>query len=165
MIKYNRIKTFYLVLISLITEIHMVMLIIRMSNYSSLFNNLTDNFLIPMLTDVSLIVPIAVILCYYYFKAYREKTGIHKKNIYWKFVLCVTVVLLGILLASFLMNDKKVLIWGLYSLFVIFNLFLYYGIVKLTEINQEQIKKYDYIYHSIFGVLLIYNIILGLVFR
>lgn len=165
MIKYNRIKTMCLLLLSFTTEIHTIQFIIKSGIDTSLSDNIMNTFLIPMLTDMTLTVPVVVILCYYFFRAYKEKIGIHNKGSYWRFVLLVILILLIIVLINVLMNDKRLLIWGLYSLIVIFNLLLYYGIVKLTEIRQDKTKQYKMMYKIILGLLFIYNIILWVVIK
>ena len=125
-----------LFLMSIVSEVFAVYTLLKLNILSFLPNDvLLNDLFIPIVTDISLVVPIVSIALYYWLNARKNKLGELNRKSYFGFFLIVLLIIVPI---SLFINFNKIVLWFIYIFFVMLNFLLFYGIVKLTEIKDKE---------------------------
>ena len=137
MVRYDKLKSMGFFLSFALLEVIIIYTIFKLGLFPSLPNESIAAFILSLLTELTLMLPLTVLLISYVIGAFKQRSGIFNEVMYRKFCLVVLVILAGITGIQLVTQSQRVFLWGAYLLIAAMNLWLFYGCVKRAKLTND----------------------------
>ncbi len=137
MVRYDKLKSMGFFLSFALLEVIIIYTIFKLGLFPSLPNESIAAFILSLLTELTLMLPLTVLLISYLIGAFKQRSGIFNEVMYRRFCLVVLVILAGITAIQLVTQSQRVFLWGAYLLISAVNLCLFYGGVKRAKFTAH----------------------------
>lgn len=161
MITYNKKYNLILILLTLFAELLTFIVIFQYELIHPLLNSeLLFQLMEPFWSDLALSFPCLMIAAYFYLRTAKEDIGTVNKKYYLFFAFAIITIITCITVFYYFQNSLRVILWSIYLIFVLVNLFVFYFTVYLSSDENISLARKLYATAIILeSLLMIYLIV------